>query len=243
MGAAAAALAPPLHAMIEALVLAAASLHSDDTTVPLLAKGKTETARLWANGRDDRPRAGPALVLPWPDPGPTPPASLFRFSGDRRGEHPQKPSRIGRECSRPTPMPDLTPSMTRTGCRGRSFLRCAGATHGPKAPPVSPIALEAVTRIDAVFELESAINGLPAPEQSLRGVALGRKLWLFAGSVRGGDRAAFMYTLIGTAKPNGIDPQAWLADVLAGIADTPITLLDDLRPWSWNPAQPAVKAA
>ena len=60
-----------------------------------------------------------------------------------------------------------------------------------------------------------------AAERSLRGVALGRKSWLFAGSERGGDRAAFMYTLIVTARLNDVDPQAWLANVIARIADTP----------------------
>ena len=54
-----------------------------------------------------------------------------------------------------------------------------------------------------------------AAERALRGLALGRKSWLFAGSERGAERAALMYTLIQTAKLNDIDPQAWLADVLA----------------------------
>ena len=74
-------------------------------------------------------------------------------------------------------------------------------------------------------------------------MALGRKAWLFAGSDRGGDRAAFMYTLIGTAKINDIDPQAWLADVLARIANTPITRLDDLLPWNWAAQHEHVEAA
>jgi transposase len=60
-----------------------------------------------------------------------------------------------------------------------------------------------------------------AAERALRGLALGRKAWLFAGSDRGGQRAAFMYSLIVTAKLNDIDPQAWLADVLARIAEHP----------------------
>ncbi|MEM7530196.1 MAG: transposase, partial [Pseudomonadota bacterium] len=72
-----------------------------------------------------------------------------------------------------------------------------------------------------------------AAERSLRGVALGRKAWLFAGSDRGGERAAFMYSLIVTARLNGIDPQAWLADVLARIADTPVSRLPSLLPWNW----------
>jgi transposase len=168
-----------------------------------------------------------------------------------------------------------------------------------KGPAViSPIAAEAVKRIDAIFELERVINGRSADERlaarndlvrplvdafeqwlreeretlarsnpvaeaidymlkdwaafarfvddgrvclsnnaaerALRGVALGRKSWLFAGSDRGGERAAFMYTLIVTARLNDVDPQAWLADVLARIADLPQTRLDELLPWKWQ---------
>ena len=71
-----------------------------------------------------------------------------------------------------------------------------------------------------------------AAERALRGIAPGRKSWLFAGSDRGGERAAVMYTLIGTAKLNDADPQAWLADVLARIAEQPQTRLHELRPWN-----------
>ena len=174
----------------------------------------------------------------------------------------------------------------------------ASDCRGVQAPPISPLAREAVTRIDAVFDAERAINGLGAgarlaarqaevaplvadldawmrreraglsrhapvakaidymlkrwdgfarfladgracltnnaAERALRGIALGRKAWLFAGSDRGGERAAFMYGLIATAKLNDVDPQAWLADVLARIAGTPTSRLDDLLPWSWN---------
>ena len=73
-----------------------------------------------------------------------------------------------------------------------------------------------------------------AAERALRGIALGRKSWLFAGSDRGGERAAVMYTLIGTAKLNDADPQAWLADVLDRIADLPQTRLHELLPWHWK---------
>ena len=66
-----------------------------------------------------------------------------------------------------------------------------------------------------------------AAERALRGVALGRKSWLFAGSDRGGERAASMYSLIVTAKLNDVDPRAWLADVLARIADHPASRLHD----------------
>ena len=76
-----------------------------------------------------------------------------------------------------------------------------------------------------------------AAERALRGLALGRKLWLFAGSDRGGDRTAIMYTLICTAKLNDIDPQAWLADVLKRIAEHPAQRLDELLPWNWKAEQ------
>src|SRR6516164_4278189 len=72
-----------------------------------------------------------------------------------------------------------------------------------------------------------------AAERALRGIAIGRKNWLFAGSDRGGERAATMYTLIATAKLNNIDPQAWLADVLNHIADHPARRLHELLPWNW----------
>jgi hypothetical protein len=75
-----------------------------------------------------------------------------------------------------------------------------------------------------------------AAERELRGIALGRKSWLFAGSDRGGERAAVFYTLIQTAKLNGVDPQAWLADVLGRINDHSIQDLDQLLPWNWKPA-------
>jgi hypothetical protein len=73
-----------------------------------------------------------------------------------------------------------------------------------------------------------------AAERALRGIALGRKAWLFAGSDRGGRRAAMIYSLITTAKMNDVDPQAWLADVLARIADHPAHRIDDLLPWNWK---------
>ena len=73
-------------------------------------------------------------------------------------------------------------------------------------------------------------------------IAIGRKSWLFAGSDRGGERAAAMFTLIETAKLNGIDPQAWLTDVLGRIADHPASKLDQLLPWHWKNAGQAIAA-
>ena len=174
----------------------------------------------------------------------------------------------------------------------------ANARRGKNAAAISPIALEAVRRIDVLFDIERGINGLRAEERlrvrheqsaphltvleawlrderarlssaasvaepidymlkrwhrfarfiddgricltnnaaerALRGFALGRKSWLFAGSERGADRAAAMATLIMTAKLNEVDPLAWLADVLARIAGIPQGQLHELLPWEWK---------
>jgi len=82
-----------------------------------------------------------------------------------------------------------------------------------------------------------------AAERAMRGVALGRRSWLFAGSDRGGQRAAAMYSLITTAKMNDVDPQAWLADVLSRIADHPAQRIDELLPWNWQPPATAPRQA
>ena len=174
----------------------------------------------------------------------------------------------------------------------------AGKRRGKHAPPISPLAMEAVKRLDALFDIDRAINGETAErrlavrreqsapplaefedwmrteraglsrhapvaramddmlkrwngfagilddgricltnnaaERALRPLCLGRRSWLFAGSDRGGRRAAAIYTLIGTARLNDIDPQAWLADVLGKIADTSQTRLHELLPWHWK---------
>ena len=82
-----------------------------------------------------------------------------------------------------------------------------------------------------------------AAERALRGIALGCKAWLFAGSDHGGERAAFVYTPIATAKVSAVDPQAWLADILAYIADTPpISRFDELLPWNWEANRIIAKA-
>src|ERR671912_205401 len=73
-----------------------------------------------------------------------------------------------------------------------------------------------------------------AAERALRGIAVGRRNWTFAGSDRGGERAAAIYTLIETAKLNGVDPQAWLADVLARLPDHPAKRATELLPWAWK---------
>jgi transposase len=302
VGAAVAALAP-IHALIERHVHAAARLHGDDTTVPVLAKGRTITGRLWAYVRDDRPFAGEA-----------PPAVLFHYSRDRRGEHPQAHLAGYHGILQADAYAGFGGLYAATRAGGavteapcwaharRLFFELADLARPGRTP--APLALEAVRRIDALFAHERVINGQPAEprlayrrehvaalvvdleawlrherprlsrhaevakamdyllkrwpaftrflddgriclsnnaaERALRGVALGRKSWLFCGSDRGGQRAAAMYTLIGTAKLNDIDPQAWLADVLERIAGHPIRRLHELLPWHWRPpASPA----
>ena len=68
----------------------------------------------------------------------------------------------------------------------------------------------------------------------MRSIAVGRKNYLFMGSDGGGKSAAVAYTLIGTAKLNGVDPQAWLTNILGRIADHKITRLSELMPWSYT---------
>jgi len=74
-------------------------------------------------------------------------------------------------------------------------------------------------------------------ERAIRGIALGRKNWLFAGSERGGQSAAIAYTLIETAKLNDVDPQAWLTNTLARIQDHKINRIDELLPWNYAAAE------
>lgn len=78
------------------------------------------------------------------------------------------------------------------------------------------------------------------------GIAIGRKNWLVAGSKAGGERAAAIYSVIETRKLNGVEPQAYIADVIKKIAsDWPASRWDELMPWNWQPPQPenVVKAA
>ena len=312
IGACAAALRP-LHGLIEQHVMAAERLHGDDTPVPILAKGKTDTGRAWVYVRDDQPFGGT-----------DPPAVLFRASRDRSGDHPDEHlrsfagilqvdayagyNRLLVPERRPGP---IVEALCWAHARRKFFVLAdiaANARRGSKAAPISPIAFEAVTRIDTFFDIEREINGMAAEqrlavrrarsaslvadlevwmrehrarlsrhapiaqamdymlrrwdgfarflgdgricltnnaaERSLRGLALGRKAWLFAGSDRGAERAAVIYSLIGTAKLNDVDPQAWLADVLTRIAGTPQSRLGELLPWNWRAAQdPGVLAA
>jgi len=313
IGATCAALMPIFH-LIEGHTFAAERLHGDDTTVPVRAKGKTITGRLWNYVRDDRPFGGN-----------DPPSVIFHYSRDRRGDHPkrhlaqwsgilQADAYAGyNELYAPNRDPG---PVLEAGCFAharRKFFELAdveGAarkkSRGEKVSVVYPIALEAVQKLDALFAIEREINGkspaerhalrqeLSAPlmaelhdwlniqrgrisrnhdlakainymlrrwkaftrfladgrvclsnnaaERALRCVPLGRKSWLFCGSDRGGQRAAIAYSLIQTCRLNDVDPQVWLADVLARIADYPVSRLDELLPWNWRGSRLALAA-
>jgi transposase len=273
-------------------VFAAERIHADDTTVPVLASGKTRTGRLWTYVRDDKPFAGRAA-----------PAAMFYYSSDRGGVHPDQH------------LADYSGIMQADAYAGFNGLYVAGRkpgliieaacwAHGRRKLfelaelQKAPIAIEAVRRIDELFAIERGINGLSpdrrhaartqrskalvdelekwmrqerrklssrnplakamdyslkrwaaltrflddgricmtnnAAERAVRGIAIGRKNWTFAGSDSGGQRAAAIYTLIETCKLNHIDPRAWLADVLARIADHPARRVAELLPWNWR---------
>jgi hypothetical protein len=161
----------PLHDLMAAHVMAAERLHGDDTTVPVLAKGKTDTGRIWVYVRDDRPFGGPA-----------PPAAVFHYSRDRCGEHAERHlggfagilqadafagyNRLYEADRQPGP---LTEASCWAHGRRKFFVLAdiaANARRGKGATPISPLALEAVTRIDRLFDIERAITGL-SPEVRL----------------------------------------------------------------------------
>ena len=248
---------------------------------------------------------------------------MFYYSRDRKGEHPQRHlvryvgilQADAYDGYNQLYLAGRNPGLIREAAcwahARRPFFAMADIEEnarrkaaGKKEIVLSPIAIEVVHRIDALFEIERSINGKSAEdrlavrqtlsrpltedlhaymreqvvklsrgrdltkafnyilkrwasftlfledgrvclsnnaaERGLRGIALGRKSWLFCGSDRGGQRAAAMYSLIVTAKMNGIDPQAWLADVLSRIAAHPVHRLDELLPWNWTPPASAI---
>jgi len=289
---AAAAVLMPLVLLIRAHVFAAERIHADDTTVPVLAKGKARIGRLWTYVRDDRPFGGC-----------DPPTAAFFYSPDRRSQHPEQ--HLAGYAG--LMQADAYAGFNRlygTGRKPAPIVEAACWAHARRQffdlarLEQAPIAVEAVERYDALFAIEREINGIPpqervrvrnersrplvieleawlreqraklsgqsktakaiaysltrwaaltrflddgrlcmsnnAAERELRAVALGRKNWTFAGSDEGGRRAAAIYTLIQTAKLNDIDPQAWLADVLARLQDHPARQIDEFLPWNWK---------
>ena len=264
-------------------VLAGQAIFADDTPVEMLAPGtgKTATARLWAYGRDERPWGSDA-----------PPASWYRFSPDRKGQHPKDH------------LAGYRGWMHADGYAGFEELYRSSDIHEVACmahvrrkfvdvhrAQGSAIADEAIRRIAQLYMVEKEARGSPpdrrveirqakavpifnvleswlheqlptisgksplamairygltrmkrlrpylehgfleldnnTAERAMRSVAVGRKNYLFVGCA-----AAIAYTLIETAKLNGVDPQGWLADTLACIPDYKITRVDDLLPWN-----------
>jgi transposase len=284
------ALLDPLMAALRKEVMASTVLHGDDTPVPVLAPGtgKTKTGRLWAYVRDGRPCGAEQ-----------PPAAVFFYSPDRKGEHPQGHLKGFRGILHADGYAGFNAifekaEVTEAACWAhvrRKFFD-EHVSNG------SPVAMEALKRIGALYGTEDSIRGKPpdererwreehalpqiadlrawlettlpklsgksdlakamrytigrwdalvryihdgrieidnnAAERSIRGIALGRKNYLFAGSDAGGERAAAIYSLIETAKLNGLDPEAYLRSVLTRIADHPINRITELLPWNWD---------
>lgn len=163
----------PIFRLIEAYVFAAERVHGDDTTVPVMAKGKTDTGRLWDYVRDDRPFGGA-----------DPPAVVFYYSRDRRGEHPQAHLASWSGILQADAYagyfelyaPDRQPGLIlEAGCFAharRKFFELAdveGAarkkSRGERTGPIYPIALEAVQKLDALFDVERGINGKTPAER------------------------------------------------------------------------------
>lgn len=286
----------PLAEAIGRHIRAGEVFHADDTTVPVLSPGlgKTATGRLWVIVRDERPWGSSV-----------PPAVFYRYSPDRKGIHAD--ALLG-DCRgflhadgyagfdrlyRPT-APGGNGQLIEVACWSHFRRKLYDVHHATG----SPIALEALERIAALFVVESSVNGcVPeqrraaraehaaplldqlktfldtsltkisgkselakairyalsrwkalvryvgdghlemtnnAAERAMRVPVLGRKNYLFCGSDAGGRRAACLYTITATAKMNGLNPEAYLADILERIADHPINKIDALLPWFWT---------
>jgi transposase len=282
------ALVRPLVNALQSYVLMPGKIHTDDTTMPVLApgNGQTKTGRLWVYVRDDR-RAGSLAA----------PAAWFAYTPNRQGQHPQ------------THLANFSGVLQADAFAGYDKIYAAGRVHEAACMAharrkihdlhvrkATITTTEALRRIGELYAIEAQIRGqLPderrrirqmqsrplldsfeiwlrerlltlstqsdtnkainyllnqwqaliyycddgtaeidnnIAENALRTCCLGRKNYLFVGADSGGDRAAAMYSLIVSAKLNGIDPQAYLRHVLTYIADYPVNQIEDLLPWN-----------
>jgi transposase len=152
-------------------------------------------------------------------------AQLYAIENDIRGRSPAERREIREARSRP-----LVEAM-------HTWLKATMAKMSRKSDVALAIhyALERWHALTLFCEDGRVEMDNNAAERALRAVALGRKNYLFAGSDAGGERAAAIYSLLGSAKLNGIDPEAYLAMVLRRIADHPINRIEDLLPWNLIP--------
>ena len=289
----------PLAELIGGHVMVAPAIHSDDTPIKVLAPGlgRTKTGRLWTYVVDERPWAGTRA-----------PAAFYRYSPDRKGERPREH------------LSEYEGFLHTDAYSGYQSLYRSQGNHPPKITQIacmaharryyfdvydatkSPVAEEALKRIQELYAIEAEINGRPAEirhaerqaravpllasfkswaeverrrlsskttlgralqysltrwdaltryttdgrlaidnnpaERAIRGIAMTRKNFLFLGSDEGGRRAAIYYAIIESAKLNGVDPQAYMADVIDRMAKGhPINRLAELLPWNWKAAQ------
>ena len=302
----------PLVAALADYVRSGSKLHADDTPVPVLqpGRGTTKSGRLWTYVRDDR-NAPNAPNAPTDKDGantgkpssPEPAAVWFAYSPDRKGERPAEHLRDFKGILQADAYAGFERLYQRCDEHGNpEIVEAACWAHVRRkffdlhALQASPVALEAVNRIGALYKVESGIRGKPpdertrirqlhtqplmhelkawfeqmlarvskkselavsiryaltrwlaltrfvddgrieidnnAAERALRCVALGRKNYLFAGSDAGGERAAAIYSLIGTAKLNGIGPEAYLRYVITHINEHRISKVAELLPWN-----------
>jgi len=285
----------PLHELILKTVLSSPCVFADDTPLPVLepGRGKTRTGRLWCYAVDPRPWAGPGH-----------PAAAYLYSEDRKGEHPATHLKAFRGVLQV----DGYAGFARLASEADPPVRLAFClAHARRkfyevhAATASPIALEALTRIAALYAIEAEIRGQSAAarrharqarskplleamrawlaeqlarisgrsslaqairyalkhwdgltlfvddgrlepdtnvvERAIRPVAMARKNALFAGSDSGGRHWAIIATLIETCRLNGVEPWAWLTDVLERIVSgqTRSHELHTLLPWNWKP--------
>ena len=151
-------------------------------------------------------------------------AELYVIEAEIRGKPPHERQRVRQQLARP--LLDDFDRWLRTTLEklSRKSDTAAAIQYALKLWP-------ALLRYcdDGIIEIDNS-----AAERALRGVAIGRRNYLFAGADSGGERAAAIYSLIGTAKLNGVAPETWLRYVLANIADHPVNRIDDFLPWNYN---------
>lgn len=288
-------LVDPLVQAIANHVFEAGKLHTDDTTLKLLApgSGKTKTARLWAYVRDNRN---------WHQG--DPPAAVYYYSPDRKSVHPEQHLRSFSGFLQADAYAGYEKLYDPHRRQGRIIGVGCWAHARRKLVDIvkadsNSVARRGVALIAKLYDIEDTIRGAELDvrrdarkasraiieqffawamsivnevsrhspltgalqyvlqrkdaflrytedptleidnnraENSLRPVALGRKNFLFAGADSGGERAAAMYSLIETARLNGVEPEHWLADVLQRLAEGhKINAINELLPWNWKP--------